>query len=815
MKVKLLFFVLCFIFQVKGQNKVFLPIDSLGYFKLIDLKGNSRTNWTEFEDLKYVANNQNFLAKKNGKWGIVDSTLTFLLDPKFDTIQFDERYIFAESPGSLNILSRKLENIKRIPDFIRKEKIQKKDTEWDPNSTFRIKYIVHTIDQTIIYDEQFEQISDFTFDDAFPMNKVILTRKGSKFGFLSTKNSTIEPKYSSIGFHNDWIIEVSDLNKRRHYYLEDGTELPDTDSTLQCDEVNEQFKIYKNGKGFLYDLEMKSIIEYTGDDVFPISYSNNYNKYDNSTIIHYFAFKSKDKIGVLLDNGSVLIQPAFDHIIYGHDERFIVRIDERFGVVDAQAKWIIEPLYTYIENTITSNFKVYDSIHIGVCNKDGQLIVPLEYEELSCDFKGIITKKNGYYGFADLDGKIILKNEWDKIYELTHSITEFTKNYKNCAVNFKGLLTPINCFKIHANEETIKYYLSDKIVIGHIENDSLIDIEVYERYPSITINDYNLKIHILIAEPTIDLFQSQLNGKFGSIRKHGEGFEVEPIYDNISSEYVTNIGSRPYLENFDIGGTTFQTKEKLWYFDRHDQDHHTDYLAYLGTRFQGGMHINSLDGVIKPEQQFEYASSDKYKRNGYSLLLAREGYTSRAITEGEINFNTGQDVILLRDYFIQLNSYNNLMINSTKFFSLLSSSPMIKVSNPSWEAKEIRNNNFDIRLLGPFKYYEELKSGLAIFSREGTKFGIYFIENKIIAEEEFDKIIPFVDNTIQYFYMIKKVREQDGFYSDKWMLYDFKGQKIKDSFSAMEYISSGHYIVTKKDRKFVMTENGDVIYVFL
>lgn len=816
MKVILQLLIICSIFHANGQNNAFLPIDSAGYFKLIDLKGISRTNWIELEELKHVPSNQNFLAKKNGKWGIVDTTLSFLLQPEFDTIHFDDSYFFAETSGNLKIFSKKLELIQKIPDYLRKERIQITENEWDPNSTFEDKYIVHTMDQTFIYDDKFKQLSDFNFDDAFPMNKVILTRKGTSFGFLSTKNSSIDPIYSSIGFYNDWIVEVSDGNNKRHYFLEDGTKLPDTDSTLQYDEFNNLFKIYQNGKGFLYNYEMKSVIEYSGEDIFPIRYRKSFDEtVGGSPLFHYFAFKSNGKIGVIKDNGSVQIQPTFDHITYGDEDRFIVRDNDLFGVVDAKAKWIIEPIYTYITYSEISCFKVYDSLHIGVCNRNGQLIVPLEYDEIFCSERGIITKKNGSYGFADINGKIVLNNEWDKMYNLSYSITEFTKNNGRCAVNKKGLLTPLNCFKIHANEETIKYYLDDKIVIGHIENDSIVDKEMYARYPSIIVNDETYRYDFGIGEPNFELYQSQLNGKFGSIRKHGDGFEVAPIFDNISSEYVTNIGSRPHLASFDIGGTTFQTKEKLWYFQEHSEAYNSAYLAYLGTRFNGALHINTWDGVINPKQQFEFASSDKYKRDEYELLLAREGFTVRAITEGEINLKAGQDVISIRDYFIQLNSYNNLLINSTETFSLLSTSPMIKVMNPIWEVKEIPDNSYDARLLGPYKYYKELPSGLAIFSHDGIKFGIYFIRDKVIADEEFDEIIPFVDNTIQYFYVAKKVRGQDNFYSKKWTLYDFKGQKIKDVFSEMEHISPGYYIVNKEGRRFVMTENGDVIYVFM
>jgi len=815
MKLKLVFLALIFIFQVKAQSVDYIPIDSAGYYQLIDGQGVSKTTWTAFEDLKYYSDN-NFIAKKNGKWGIVDTNLTFLLNPEFDTLEFVEQYIFAISKGNLHVFSDKYELVKKIPDYLRNESIRLYARDWENQTKYISKYIVHTFEGATIYDSVFNQLSENDLDDAFPMNNVILTRKGDLFGFLSYNDSTIEAKYTSISFFNDWIVETTDSEDRRHYFNEFGKKFPETDSILQYDERFDLYKIYQKGKGYLYTINLEPVVEYIGDDVFPICY-NRYYLNDGQVMQlqkDFFAFRKDHKIGVLNNDGSVLIQPTFDHVIFTDSNRFIVMENQRFGVVDANANWIINPEYTYVSFTDANYFKVYDSLHVGVCNHSGKLIIPVEYQEIMCTDKGIITENNSLLGFADTNGRIVLKNEWLKFQYLSYSITEFTKGNSRCAVNKLGLLTPINCLKIYANEQTIKYYLSDKIVIAHVENDTITDTETYSRYPSVIVVNDDQILYDDITEGDIDFFQSQFTGKFGSIRKHGNGFEVDPIFDIISSEFAMNVGYRPDRSIFDIDCATFDTKDILQYFNPYGQASSNQYLAYLGSQNTVSWHSSSLDGIKTPENKFEYASHDQFRSTDYSFLLSRSGFTSRAITQGTINLSSGQDVIRMRDYFMQLNSYNNLVIKSIETFSLLSTSPMIKVENPIWEVKEALNVFPEVHLMGPYKYYQELPTGLTIFSEGGTKFGIYKIQDDVLAKEEFDAIVPFVENTKQYFYVMKKVRNQSGFYDKKWTLFDFNGQRIKDYYSSIESIAPGFHLVSKDGHRFVLTENGELVYRF-
>ena len=805
---KNLFILICLISNLaKSQDDLFLPIDSSGYFKLISETGKSKTNWVELQDVKCLPWQDLIYAKSRGKWGVVDTSLSFVIFPKYDTIYKKSSWLFAESVGRLDIYTESFTLYKSILDFERIESIDFSKYE----SVIKSKYIIHTYDFAYIADHNFVYDSSLVYDDAFYMEGIIFTRKLDRYGFVSLSDSVIYPIYTSIGFFNKQVVELTDENNHRNYFYTYGEKIPDTDSTLQFELKTRLFKIYKNGKGHIYNEALELITNYDGEDVFclyqPMSYPKDKSQY-------LFAFKKNGMIGVMHNNGSVLIQPVYEYVEYAFDNRFIVMLDGKFGVIDQLSNWIIEPKYTYIDNPHKSYFRIYDFSKKGLTDENGKIIVPIEFSEVYSSLSGIVTLNENGHGYYNFEGKEILTNEWSKVYQKPNSCFEFVQSVNHCLVNQNGLLTPRNCEKIYVDFNTVKYYLPDKIVISHIENGSLTDSTFFDRKPSVIISNNFIKNSLNVEDSDFEEFHSQLNGKIGSIRKEGDGFAVEPMFDNVLHDYLSTLVNQVYETEIMIGDFSIHSKEKLQQFYGKNGSTGDKYFAYLGGRSSSVWHSTTLDPVITTDLFFQFSNHNYLSSASNEFMMSRKEFTSVSLSSGDVNLIEGQNVIDYRTYYSQLNSYNNLVINNPQEFSLLSRSPMIKVTDPSWHVIEILDD-YKIKLVGDFDYYNELETGMAIFSTTGVEYGIYFIRASNIANEEFTSIIPFTENEMQYFYMGKFISDQGDISELKWTIFNYRGAVLPAYYSAVECIHSGYYIISQNGNRSVIDTAGVVIYKFL
>lgn len=89
--------------------------------------------------------------------------------------------------------------------------------------------------------------------------------------------------------------------------------------------------------------------------------------------------------------------------------------------VDAQiAKWLVRPTYDHIEMTDDGLLKVVSSGKIGLLNKDGKEVLPIEFDSITSfkENRALLFKNNTFYGITDLQGRVISLQE--KGYKLGH-----------------------------------------------------------------------------------------------------------------------------------------------------------------------------------------------------------------------------------------------------------------------------------------------------------------------------------------------------------------------------------------------------------
>ncbi|MBI3134057.1 MAG: WG repeat-containing protein [Bacteroidetes bacterium] len=764
------------------------------------------------DDLCYTSDFRYLLAKTGTKWGVVSDSLTSVIPPKYDTIYTHGSAIFCESVLKLDIyLNQKL--LVSVDDF---EQIEFEYADYGiydislPGQKERI--IIHTLDQAIVTDNTFKLETAKKFDDAFLMEKLIYTRSGPRYGFISYTGKEIKPVYTSISEFNRDVLELTDEKNHRHYFLNDGRALPDTDSTLQFHDEFGVYKIYKNGKGYLYDENLNSVVTYSGEDIFCLN-SLKWDYVNGKKSIPRFAFKKNEKIGVCNKDGGVLLPASYEYADHISDNRFIVMKDSLFGVVDNHGNWIVKPTYTFISNPYDSYIEVYNRNKKGLLDENGNIVVPIEFDELHCSARGVLTLTKGKFGFYNLAGRKILSNSWNLVFALDQNCYEFRNSDGfSCAVNANGLLTPLNCHNVYVGINTLKYYLDSTVVLADFENGIKSDSTVYEYDSRIVVNRDLPRSSVILNESPCSVFRDQLTGKTGSKNMEKTGFSIPPLYDNEFAETFTyvKVDSAAY---FQIGPLALQTKEIIYPFFGNGCYGNDPVLVYLNEQSTGFSHSSIMDPVYTTGHKFEFASDNPYQPHEIVAAQARKNYTLVMLTKGELNFYDGQKFMDYRTYFDQLNSYHNLVIDDVETFSRLSDSPMIYASDAEWQVIRISEYG-NCSPAGTFEYYQELKSGVAIYSKDSINYGIYFYGAENSSEDEFVQLIPVNDSYFQYFFVNKLITDADGISQSKWSVMHYTGMALPDHYDQVELIHSGYFIVTQNGKRWVTNESGQIIYEF-
>lgn len=116
---------------------------------------------------------------------------------------------------------------------------------------------------------------------------------------------------------------------------------------------------------------------------------------------------------------------VYDSFSQYNSEFYIVKKDEKEGVVNIDGKEVVPPIYAQILGigdviVVTENFVSFESSGIsetGIYSLNGTLLLPCEYEYIDTYFEEGIGRiyKDGKWGAINLSGNIILPIEYDDV----------------------------------------------------------------------------------------------------------------------------------------------------------------------------------------------------------------------------------------------------------------------------------------------------------------------------------------------------------------------------------------------------------------
>lgn len=124
--------------------------------------------------------------------------------------------------------------------------------------------------------------------------------------------------------------------------------------------------------------------------------------------------------GYFNTNGEMALLPKFEYASDFINGKAIVCIDHKYGVIDTQGRFVIEPNYGFISWLPESDHKFFQLQEIknqeGLIDSDGHVLLRTLYDEVGEVRENMISvKKDGLWGFCNLNGTLTIEPAYMKV----------------------------------------------------------------------------------------------------------------------------------------------------------------------------------------------------------------------------------------------------------------------------------------------------------------------------------------------------------------------------------------------------------------
>lgn len=122
----------------------------------------------------------------------------------------------------------------------------------------------------------------------------------------------------------------------------------------------------------------------------------------------FFVIKKEDKFGVMDNHRKWIIKPQKYLIKYfDKDVGFIISDGLYYGVMDMQGKIIIKPQYKAIYKFSNGFYKISEKGKVGIIDKKGEIVLEPKFDDIDTNDYPFKFKQDNRYGFIDEKGKIL------------------------------------------------------------------------------------------------------------------------------------------------------------------------------------------------------------------------------------------------------------------------------------------------------------------------------------------------------------------------------------------------------------------------
>lgn len=455
---------------------------------------------------------------------------------------------------------------------------------------------------------------------------------------------------------------------------------------------------------------------------------------EKNTINLYPAMVNKNDgkyYGYIDDRGKFVLEAKFQQAYdFNEDNRAIVKIQDKFAVIDKEGIYICNPIFNSI-----SNFKENRAIFtidnkMGVISSKGEILVPQIYDFIGeySEGKAVIgiDNKGSYlYGYININGELDIKEQYIQANDYVdgYALVKGVDNtYK--LIDERGKIKSIFNYKYVSqyNNGLLVYEEEFDGPIGYINIDGQVQIKAKFKQ-ALQFND---GIAVVSEE-------SDFMGPYGAIDKTGK-YIYEPIYSKILylGEQRFALGMMLGKEK-DIDRSIFAIADNkgniLSNFDYLQVGKYKENVGYASNETK--TFFLNYDGTINNKLPMVEGSGDiSIKAN---IIYANIDYEPFYLgVRGKSIYTPNKDIVLNNQYSVFREKYKpniNYLIYNPKILGI--------------SEKTIENNvNLKLKELSSFRPYnseknEELiitKNDVLDYNYYGDFEIIYFKENILVLE---------------------------------------------------------------------------------
>lgn len=279
--------------------------------------------------------------------------------------------------------------------------------------------------------------------------------KDNKFGIIDLAGNTVLPIKYGVIKKMEGIVETDDKTEKWSAFV--GQEkIPPIYGDAMIMQLNGKYGVV-NSRGielipFKYDMidffkgifivnsrKKIGVIDINNNRIFPIIYDEIIPQQKEGLLLA----KEKKLWGVLSITGNEVIPPKYTKInLVG--KKLIVKLDDKYGVIDINNRQIIPTIYDEIIHDHTEDlFLVKDDKHWGILDSNGAEIIPLKYEKMDDCFSchRLAVSHDSKWGFVNEKGVEVIKCIYDGV------LSECFEDNK-CFVKQNGEIIEIDIYGI-------------------------------------------------------------------------------------------------------------------------------------------------------------------------------------------------------------------------------------------------------------------------------------------------------------------------------------------------------------------------------